>query len=161
MWRVEYFFIQAAGLVSHWRAACIFLWLDNIQHFVLMIYNSFGIDDMQGYALIYLCIRHFSVLLFNTSYLKIMYLYLLNVKSRILFYPSRRLGISSTYKVRRISSRAAFKPPLYLITRQRVSTCGLMIYNTSCWWYTATSCGWYTRLRLDLFVYTTLLCPFI
>ena len=24
------------------------------------------------------------------------------------------------------------KPPLYLITRQRVSTCGLMIYNTSC-----------------------------
>ena len=68
-----------------------------------------------------------------------MYLYLLNVKSRILFYPSRRLGISSTYEVRRISSRAAFKPPLYLITRQRVSTCGLMIYNTSCWWYAIPS----------------------
>ena len=24
------------------------------------------------------------------------------------------------------------KPPLYLITRQRASSCGLMIYNTSC-----------------------------
>ena len=40
-------------------------------------------------------------------------------------------------------------PPLYLITRQRASTCGLMICNASHWWYTATSCGWYTRLRRD------------
>ena len=77
----------------------------------LMIYNSFGIGDIQGFALIYLCIWYYFVLLFNTSYLKIMYLYLLNVKSRILFYPSRRLGISSRYKVRRISSRAALCRP--------------------------------------------------
>ena len=37
-------------------------------------------------------------------------------------------------------------PPLYLITRQRVSSCGLMISSPTDWWYTATSCGWYTRL---------------
>ena len=41
------------------------------------------------------------------------------------------------------------EPPLHLITRQRASTCGLMIYKTSFWWYTATSCRWYTRLRRD------------
>jgi len=28
--------------------------LDDIQNFVLMIYNSFGIDDIQGFALIFL-----------------------------------------------------------------------------------------------------------
>ena len=41
------------------------------------------------------------------------------------------------------------KPTLYLITRQRAFSCGLMRYNASHWWYAATSCGWYTRLRLD------------
>ena len=48
------------------------------------------------------------------------------------FYPSRRLGISSD------ASRYIIKggfPPLHLITHQRASSCGLMIYNTTCWWY--------------------------
>ena len=39
---------------------------------------------------------------------------------------------------------------LYLITRQRASTCGLMIFNTSCWWYTRLTPWWYTRLRRDV-----------
>jgi hypothetical protein len=62
------FFIQATGLayhhrrsavyitnngravvVSHHAPACIFLWLDDIQHYVLMICNSFGIDDIHAY----------------------------------------------------------------------------------------------------------------
>ena len=63
------FFIQAAGLVyhptqvgissgrraalvSHHASACIFLRLDDIQHYVLMICNSFGIDDIHGFAVI-------------------------------------------------------------------------------------------------------------
>ena len=37
-----------AALVYHHAPACIFLRLDDIQHFVLMICNSFGIDDIQG-----------------------------------------------------------------------------------------------------------------
>ena len=69
-------------------------------------------------------------------------------KCSVFVYPSLRLGISSPREVRCISSAPS---GLYIITRQRASPCGLMIYNTSCWWYTATSCGWYTRLRLDLF----------
>ena len=66
----EDFFIQAAGLVSHHavrrvyhqgrqsrpcissRVSVHFLRLDEIQRFALVIYNSCGIDDMQGYALI-------------------------------------------------------------------------------------------------------------
>jgi hypothetical protein len=44
--------------VSHHAPACILLLLDDIQHFVLMIYkayalmiyNSFGIDDIHGFA---------------------------------------------------------------------------------------------------------------
>ena len=55
---------------------------------------------------------------------------LLSTKSSFFVYPSRRLGISSPREVRRISSAPL---GLYLITRQRASTCGLMIYNTSCW----------------------------
>ena len=67
------FFIQAAGLiyhhrmkcgvyhqkadcdllfVSHHALACITLRLDDIQNFVLMICNSYGIHDIQGSALI-------------------------------------------------------------------------------------------------------------
>ncbi len=38
-------------LITRQRASC--LRLDNIQHYVLMICNSYGIDDIQGYALIY------------------------------------------------------------------------------------------------------------
>ena len=34
------------------RASVHFLRLDDIQHFVLMICNSYGIDDIQGFALI-------------------------------------------------------------------------------------------------------------
>ena len=58
---VAYFFIQAAGLVYHQpfgavsphASACIFLRLDDIQHFVLMICNSYGIDDMHAYGVIW------------------------------------------------------------------------------------------------------------
>jgi hypothetical protein len=55
------FVIQAAGLVYHQAPACIsspkayfisegalLLRLDDIQLFVLMIYNSFGIDDIHA-----------------------------------------------------------------------------------------------------------------
>ena len=45
------------------------------------------------------------------------------------FYPSRRLGISSRRSRVYHQGRIA---PLYLITRQRVSSCDLMIYNTLC-----------------------------
>ena len=38
-----------AVVVSHHAPACIFLWLDDIQHYVLMICNSFGIDDIHAY----------------------------------------------------------------------------------------------------------------
>ena len=41
-----------AALVSHHAPACIFLRLDDIQHFVLMIYNSFGIDDIHAFGVI-------------------------------------------------------------------------------------------------------------
>jgi hypothetical protein len=37
-----------AVLVSHHASACIFLRLDDIQHYVLMICNSFGIDDIHA-----------------------------------------------------------------------------------------------------------------
>ena len=40
--------ISPFGAVSHHALACIFLRLDDIQHFVLMICNSYGIDDIQG-----------------------------------------------------------------------------------------------------------------
>ncbi len=66
--KVTSFFIQAAGLayhhdavvyiispfgaVSHHASACILLRLDEMQHCVLMICNSCGIDDIQGFALI-------------------------------------------------------------------------------------------------------------
>jgi hypothetical protein len=86
--KVTSFFIQAAGLayhrrtkcgayhqgrqadlVSHHASACISLRLDEIQHFVLMIYrnrlrmicNSYGIDDIQGFALT--CLRKSSIIL--------------------------------------------------------------------------------------------------
>ena len=62
------FFIQAAGLayhqplrgwissrqrrVSHHAPACIFLRLDDIQHFVLIICNSCGIDYIHAFGVI-------------------------------------------------------------------------------------------------------------
>ena len=68
---------------------------------------------------------------------------LLSIKSSLFVYPSRRLGISSPHNVRCISSAPL---GLYLITRQRASYCGLMRYNTSCWWYAIPS---------DLMIYTS------
>ena len=75
--KVTSFFIQAAGLVyhhdavvyiispfgavSHHASACIPLRLDEMQHCVLMICNSCGIDDIQGFALI--CSRKSSIIL--------------------------------------------------------------------------------------------------
>ena len=41
-----------AVVVSHHAPACIFLWLDDIQHYVLMICNSFGIDDIHAFGVI-------------------------------------------------------------------------------------------------------------
>ena len=65
--KVTSFFIQAAGLVyhhdavvdiispygavSHHAPACIPLRFDDMQHFVLVIYNFYEIDDMQGLRL--------------------------------------------------------------------------------------------------------------
>ena len=75
--KVPSLFIQAAGLVyhpdavvyiispfgavSHHAPACIFLRLDDIQHFVLIICNSFGIDDIHAFGMIlydYLIMRN-------------------------------------------------------------------------------------------------------
>ena len=66
-------------------------------------------------------------------------------KLRSFFYPSRRLGISSPREAWCISSA------LRAVSHHAPAciSCGLMIYNASHWWYTATSCGWYTRLRRD------------
>ena len=50
-------------------------------------------------------------------------------KCSLFVYPSRRLGISSRRSRVYHQGRNA---PLYLITRQRAFSCGLMIYNTSC-----------------------------
>ena len=43
---------RLAALVSHHAPACILLRLDDIQHFVLMICNSFGIDDIHAFGVI-------------------------------------------------------------------------------------------------------------
>ncbi len=40
----------AQRVVYHHASACIFCRLDDIQHFVLVIYNSYGIDDIHGFA---------------------------------------------------------------------------------------------------------------
>ena len=45
-------------------------------------------------------------------------------------------------------TKGALRPCISPRASVRLS-CGLMIYNASHWWYTATSCGWYTRLRRD------------
>ena len=55
------YIISPFGAVSHHAPACIYLRLDDIQHFVLMICNSYGIDDIQGFALI--CLRESSIIL--------------------------------------------------------------------------------------------------
>ncbi|MBQ2272168.1 MAG: hypothetical protein II337_01760, partial [Clostridia bacterium] len=44
--------ISPFGAVSHHALACIYLRLDDIQHFVLVTCNSCGIDDIHGYAVI-------------------------------------------------------------------------------------------------------------
>ena len=41
-----------AVVVSHHASACIFLRLDDIQHYVLMICNSVGIDDIHAFGVI-------------------------------------------------------------------------------------------------------------
>ena len=43
--------ISPFGAVSHHALACIYLRLDDIQHFVLVICNSCGIDNMQDFVL--------------------------------------------------------------------------------------------------------------
>ena len=42
--------LSALRAGSHHALACILLRLDDIQNFVLMICNSFGIDDIHGFA---------------------------------------------------------------------------------------------------------------
>ena len=49
------------GLYLITRQRVFFLRLDEMQHCVLMIYNSFGIDDIQGFALI--CLQKSSIML--------------------------------------------------------------------------------------------------
>ena len=44
--------ISPFGAVSHHALACIYLRLDDIQHSVLMISNSCGIDDIHAYGVI-------------------------------------------------------------------------------------------------------------
>jgi hypothetical protein len=39
---------RLSAFASHHASACIFLRLDDIQHYVLMICNSFGIDDIHA-----------------------------------------------------------------------------------------------------------------
>ena len=51
------------------------------------------------------------------------------INNRLFFYPSRRLGISLTHGVRRISSAPV---GLDIITHQRAFLCDLMRYNTAC-----------------------------
>ena len=46
-----------AAFVSHHASACIDLRLDDIHDFVVMICNSFGIDDIQRFALIIVLFR--------------------------------------------------------------------------------------------------------
>ena len=43
---------SALWAVYHHASACIFLRLDDIQNFVLMICNSFGIDDIHAFGVI-------------------------------------------------------------------------------------------------------------
>ena len=65
--------------------------------------------------------------------------------SAVFFYPNRRFGISSRFSVYLIS------PLGWISSLVRVYlSCGLMIYNATHWWYTATSCGFHTWLRHDL-----------
>ena len=45
------YIISSFGAVYHHASACISLRLDEIQHYVLVICNSFGIDDIQGLRL--------------------------------------------------------------------------------------------------------------
>ena len=46
------YIISPFEAVSHHAPACIYLQLDDIQHFVLMICNSFGIDDIHAFGVI-------------------------------------------------------------------------------------------------------------
>ena len=50
-----------AVVVSHHASACIVLRLDDIHDFVVMICNSFGIDDMHGFAVILQALRIIAV----------------------------------------------------------------------------------------------------
>ena len=43
---------RRAALVSHHAVACIYLRLDEIQCFALVICNSFGIDDIHAFGVI-------------------------------------------------------------------------------------------------------------
>ena len=57
------------------------------------------------------------------------------------FYSNRRFGISSRFSVHIISSFGAVYHHGIAV---HTLSCGLMIYKTSFWWYTAINCGWYT-----------------
>ena len=53
-------------------------------------------------------------------------------KSAVFFYPNRRFGISSRFSVYLISSCGAV---YHYGEAVHTISCGLMIYNTVCWWY--------------------------
>ena len=57
----------------------------------------------------------------------------------ILWFVSLGVFISSTGGVWYTASFLSKPQAWYIITRQRVFSCGLMIYNTTCWWYAIPS----------------------
>ena len=112
---LQHFFIQTAGLAYHHALACIssrhrrvyhhgnavykkILRFDDMQHFVLMICKSFGIDDIQG-------VRLDASGFFDNFYDKRI---IGNSPKNaaifaVFFYPNRRFGISSRLGVYIIS----------------------------------------------------------
>ena len=51
----------SALVVSHHASACISLRLDDIQHFVLMICNSYGIDDIHTFGVIWMRVPYSTI----------------------------------------------------------------------------------------------------
>ena len=93
--------ISPFGAVSHHALACIYLRLDDIQHFVLMICNSYGIDDIHAFGVIGFVVKMKPIATGDASLTGRE----VSCEGRVwraqdLFYPSRRLGISSPREVR-------------------------------------------------------------
>ena len=76
---------SALWAVYHHASACIFLRLDDIQNFVLMICNSFGIDDIHAFGVIRIrecekllnCYAKYDIIFFERSSRKRLFLFVL------------------------------------------------------------------------------------